>query len=151
MTRTLTDPTEWLDRHGLGQYSHAFAENNIEYSILPDLTEGDLEKLGVSSLGHRKKLLKAIEALKAAPRPAGTTVAVSNITGTLPSLVQHGEVEFRQITVMFIDLVGSTQLSETMHPEDLKEIIVAYRRKCSTEITRLRLSLRPLPCSRALT
>ena len=136
MTRTLTDPTEWLDRHGLGQYSHAFAENNIEYSILPDLTEGDLEKLGVSSLGHRKKLLKAIEALKAAPRPAGTTVAVSNITGTLPSLVQHGEVEFRQITVMFIDLVGSTQLSETMHPEDLKEIIVAYRRKCSTEITR---------------
>jgi class 3 adenylate cyclase len=136
MTRTPTDLAEWLDRQGLGQYAQTFVENNIEYSVLPDLTEDDLKKLGVSSLGHRKKLLKAIEALTAARQPAGTTTAVSNVTGAPPSLVQHGEIEFRQITVMFIDLVGSTQLSETMHPEDLKELIVAYRGKCSTEIKR---------------
>ena len=64
MTRPTTDLAEWLGRHGLGQYAKTFAENNIDYSVLPDLTENDLEKLGVS-LGHRKKLLRAIEALTA--------------------------------------------------------------------------------------
>ena len=78
MTRTTTtDLAEWLGRHGLGQYAKTFAENNIDYSVLPDLTENDLEKLGVSSLGHRKKLLRAIEALTAARQPTGTTKAVS--------------------------------------------------------------------------
>ena len=101
MTRTPTDLAEWLDRHGLGQYAQTFAENNIEYSVLPDLTENDLEKLGVSSLGHRKKLLRAIETLTAARQPAGTTIAASNVTRSPPSLVQHREAEFRQITVMF--------------------------------------------------
>src|SRR5947208_9224882 len=113
MTRTTTtDLTEWLGRHGLGQYAKTFAENNIEYSVLPDLTENDLEKLGVSSLGHRKKLLRAIEALTAARRPTGPTTAVSNATVVRHSLEQHREAEFRQITAMFADLVGSTQLSE---------------------------------------
>ena len=50
MTRTTTtDLAEWLGGHGLGQYAKTFAENNIDYSVLPDLTENDLEKLGVSS------------------------------------------------------------------------------------------------------
>src|SRR6266480_821448 len=119
MTRTpTTELAEWLGRHGLGQYAKTFAENNIEYSVLPDLTENDLEKLGVSSLGHRKKLLRAIEALTAARQPTGTTTAVSNVTVASPPLVQPREAEFRQITVMFCDLVGSTQLSEKLDPED---------------------------------
>jgi class 3 adenylate cyclase/predicted ATPase len=129
MTKSTTELAEWLDRHGLGQYAHTFAENNIEYSLLPDLTENDLRKLGVSSLGHRKKLLKAIEALTVARQSAGT--------GVMPSpVVQHGEVEFRQITVMFSDLVGSTQLSEMLDPEDLQKAIEAYRGACSTAIRR---------------
>ncbi len=136
MTSTSTDLAEWLGRHGLGQYSQAFAENNIEYSVLPDLTESDLEKLGVFSLGHRKKLLRAIEALTAARQPTGTTTAVSNVTVVPPSLVQHREAEFRQITVMFSDLVESTQLSEKLDPEDLRKLIDAYRGECSTAITR---------------
>src|SRR6266480_1264185 len=124
MTRTTTpDLAEWLGRHGLGQYAQTFAENNIEYSVLTDLTEHDLEKLGVSSLGHRKKLLRAIEALTAA-----------NVVP--PSLVQHREAEFRQITVMFSDLVGSTQLSEKLDPEDLQKLIDAYRVGCSAAIGR---------------
>ena len=102
MTRTTTtDLAEWLGRHGLGQYAKTFAENNIDYSVLPDLTENDLEKLGVSSLGHRKKLLRAIEALPATCQPTGTAKAVSSATAVPPSLVQHREAEFRQITVMF--------------------------------------------------
>src|SRR5258706_15091 len=110
MTRTTTtDLAEWLGRHGLGQYAKTFAENNIDYFVLPDLTENDLEKLGVSSLGHRKKLLRAIEALTAARQPTGTTKSVSSATVGPPSLVQHREAEFRQITVMFCDLVGCTR------------------------------------------
>jgi len=137
MTRTTTtDLAEWLGRHGLGQYAKTFAENNIDYSVLPDLTENDVEKLGVSSLGHRKKLLRAIEALTAARQPTGTTTAVSSATVVPPSLVQHREAEFRQITVMFCDLVGSTQLSEKLDPEDLQKLIDAYRVECSAAIGR---------------
>src|SRR6266513_2906442 len=136
MARPTTDLAEWLRGHGLGQYAQTFAENNIEFSVLPDLTENDLEKLGVSSLGHRKKLLRAIEELAAARQPTGTTTAVSNVTVVPPSLEQHREAEFRQITVMFCDLVGSTQLSEKLDPEDLQKLLDAYRGKCSTAIRR---------------
>ncbi|KRR02625.1 adenylate/guanylate cyclase domain-containing protein [Bradyrhizobium valentinum] len=128
MTKS-TELAEWLARHGLGQYADRFEENNIEYSFLPELTDDDLKKLGVSSLGHRKKLLRAIEALRAARQPAGAA------TGR-PSLVQHREAEFRQITVLFSDLVGSTQLSEKLDPEDLQKLIDAYRGACSTAIRR---------------
>jgi class 3 adenylate cyclase/predicted ATPase len=134
MARPTTDLAEWLARHGLDQYAQTFAENNIDYSVLPDLTEGDLEKLGVS-LGHRKKLLRAIEAL-VAPRPTGTTTVVLNVAEVSPAFVHHREAEFRQITVMFCDLVGSTQLSEKLDPEDLQKLIDAYRRECSTAIRR---------------
>src|SRR3954453_8823100 len=137
MTRaTTTDLTEWLGRHGLGQYAKTFAENNIEYPMLPDLTESDLEKLGVSSLGHRKKLLRAIEALTEARQPAGATTSASKPTVVQPSVEQHREAEFRHITVMFCDLVGSTQLSEKLDPEDLQKLIDVYRVECSTAIMR---------------
>ena len=55
---------QWLEQLGLGQYASIFAENDIDGEVLPDLTESDLEKLGVT-LGHRKKVLKAIAALQA--------------------------------------------------------------------------------------
>src|SRR6266508_667792 len=133
MARPTTDLAEWLGRHGLGQYVQTFAENNIEYSVLPDLTEDDLEKLGVS-LGHRKKLLRAIEVLTAAGQRTGTPTAVSNVPEVPPTSGQHREAEFRQITVMFCDLVGSTQLSEKLDPEDLQKLIDAYRVECSAAI-----------------
>ena len=135
MASASTDLTEWLGRLGLGQYAEAFAENNIEYALLPDLTENDLRALGVSSLGHRKKLLRAIEALTATHQPGGATTAVSNAPAP-PAPAQHREAEFRQITVMFSDLVGSTQLSEKLDPEDLQKLIDAYRGECSTAIRR---------------
>src|SRR5213595_1685664 len=136
MTRTNTDLAEWLGRLGLGQYAKTFAENNVEYPLLPELTENDLEKLGVSSLGHRKKLLRAIEALKESRQPARTTTKASNATVAPPPVDQHREAEFRQITVMFCDLVGSTQLSEKLDPEDLQKLIDVYRVECSTAIMR---------------
>ena len=134
MPRPTTDIAEWLGRQGLGQYAQTFAENHIDYSVLPDLTEDDLEKLGLS-LGHRKKLLRAIDAVWGT-RQARDTTKVARTGAEATSPVQHREAEFRQITVMFCDLVGSTQLSEKLDPEDLQRIIDSYRRECSTAIRR---------------
>jgi class 3 adenylate cyclase len=137
MTKTTsTDLAEWLGRHGLSQYAKTFAENHIDFSVLPDLTENDLEKLGVSSLGHRKKLLTAVKALTTARQPIGTPTAISSATVVSPLPEKHREAEFRQITVMFCDLVGSTQLSEKLDPEDLQKLIDAYRVECSAAISR---------------
>ncbi|MGC2438761.1 MAG: adenylate/guanylate cyclase domain-containing protein [Pseudolabrys sp.] len=134
MPRPTTDIAEWLGRQGLGQYAQTFAENHIDYSVLPDLTEDDLEKLGIS-VGHRKKLLRAIDAVWGT-RQARDTTKVARTAAEATSPVQHREAEFRQITVMFCDLVGSTQLSEKLDPEDLQKIIDSYRRECSTAIRR---------------
>jgi len=125
---------EWLGRHGLGQYAQRFAENNIDYSVLPDLTEDDLEKLGVL-LGHRKKLLRAIGAVRARSQTRDTSkVSLAGTEATPPA--QRRDAEFRQITVMFCDLVGSTELSVKLDPEDLQKLVDAYRRECSTAIRR---------------
>jgi class 3 adenylate cyclase len=117
---------DWLEKLGLGQYAQRFAENGIDFSVLPDLTDQDLKDIGVL-LGHRRKLLRAIAKLtgveKGAPKPdppAATAVAPQDAA------------ERRQVTVMFSDLVGSTALSARMDPEDLREVISAYQ-KCVAE------------------
>ena len=51
----------WLRNLGLGKYERAFIENAIDTDVLPELTEGDLEKLGIP-LGDRKRLIRAIKA-----------------------------------------------------------------------------------------
>jgi class 3 adenylate cyclase len=110
------DVADWLSGLGLGQYAPAFAANDIDDQVLPELTADDLIGLGVTSIGHRRRLLAAIAALRSeAPRPvAETAPAVSS------------EAERRQLTVMFCDLVGSTRLSARYDPEDLRELIGAY-------------------------
>src|SRR5262245_59386024 len=110
---------DWLNTLGLGQYAQRFAENDIDPSVLRDLTDHDLEKIGVS-LGHRRKILRAIAELDEA-RPRSTPAP-------------RTEPERRQLTVMFADLVGSTALSTRLDPEDLREIISAYHRCCAEQI-----------------
>jgi class 3 adenylate cyclase/predicted ATPase len=131
VTRTTTDLAEWLSSHGLGQYTQTFLENHIEYAVLPDLTEDDLKKLGMS-LGHRKTLLRAIQALAAARQVSSPTGAATDTDADAAPSLQHREAQRRQITVMLADLVGSTALSARMDPEDLREVISAYQ-KCVTE------------------
>ena len=109
----------WLRGLGLGQYEALFRASDIDADILPELTEVDLEKLGVS-LGHRKRLLRAISGLTVAE----TSPAPSASAGAKP----HDAAERRQLTVMFCDLVGSTPLSTRYDPEDLREIVGAYHR-----------------------
>ena len=117
----------WLRSLGLGEYEAAFLENAIDDTVLPNLTAEDLKDLGVSIVGHRRKLLDAIAVLRAdarakAPRP-----------DALPATeTAKDTAERRQVTVMFADLVGSTALSTGMDPEDLRDVISAYQ-KCVAE------------------
>ena len=121
---------DWLEKLGLGQYAERFAENDISFAVLPDLTDQDLKEIGVS-LGHRRQLLRAIAELtrreKDAPKAA---------VATAPSAAPQDTAERRQITVMFSDLVGSTALSSRMDPEDLRDVISAYQRCVAETVQR---------------
>ena len=123
------DVAVWLRGLGLEQYETLFRENDIDAEILSDLTDGDLEKIGVS-LGHRKRLLKAAAALAAGPAPAPPAAAAPVPPGAA------GAAERRQLTVMFSDLVGSTALSARLDPEDMREVIRAYQDACSGAVAR---------------
>lgn len=114
----------WLQSLGLGQYEATFREHEIDSEVLPELSEPDLEKLGIP-LGHRKRLLKAIRALQeGAP---GSPPAVP------PEAIGPNLAERRQITVMFCDLVGSTELASQLDPEDLRDVVTRYQ-TCVAEI-----------------
>jgi class 3 adenylate cyclase/predicted ATPase len=119
---------DWLQKLNLGRYAQRFVENDIDFSILPDLTDQDLKELGVESLGHRRQLLRAIGQLRGGEDNARETAAAPRTALTAPIET----AERRQVTVMFSDLVGSTALSARMDPEDLREIISAYQ-KCVAE------------------
>jgi class 3 adenylate cyclase/predicted ATPase len=121
---------DWLQRLGLGQCAKAFAENDINFAILPDLTDQDLKELGVASLGHRRQLLRAITELKGSKEGARKPS-----TEDIAPIASHDTAERRQVTVMFSDLVGSTALSARMDPEDLREVISSYQ-KCVAETVR---------------
>src|SRR5262245_11981202 len=112
---------EWLNALGLGQYAQRFADNDIDTSLLPDLTDADLEKIGVS-LGHRKRILRAIAEL--------------DETALSGEATRADAPQRRQLTVMFCDLVGSTPLSTRLDPEELREIIGAFHRCCVEQITK---------------
>ena len=114
---------DWLEKLGMSEYAERFAENRIDLSVLPDLTDQHLKDLGIA-LGDRLKMLRAIRELSgavlASPQPAFTEPKAQDTA------------ERRQVTVMFSDLVGSTALSARMDPEDLREVISAYQ-KCVAE------------------
>jgi class 3 adenylate cyclase/tetratricopeptide (TPR) repeat protein len=106
---------QWLEQHGLGKYAQVFAENEIELGDLAELTDDDLQGLGLP-LGPRRRLYKAL-------RTNELAVSAEDAPVSTPT----GEAERRQLTVMFADLVGSTELSQTLDPEDLREVNRAYQ------------------------
>jgi class 3 adenylate cyclase/tetratricopeptide (TPR) repeat protein len=104
------DVATWLEALGLGQYAPAFVENDIDLALVSTLSEADLRELGVVSLGHRKRLLAAI-----AERAAAGAPAVLPVAG-----------ERRQVTILFADLSGFTALSQTLDPEELRDLVGRY-------------------------
>ncbi len=104
---------QWLEGLGLGQYAGAFAENTIDFDVLPRLSDADLKDLGLT-LGDRRRLQTAIEALSSFKRLDEPTELPAS------SQEKRSEAERRQLTVMFCDLVGSTALSSQLDPEDMR-------------------------------
>ena len=126
--------SQWLDQLGLAQYAEVFERNAVDFDLLCELTDEDLEKVGVLPLGHRKKLLKAIAGLD------GTKASAAKAQSAQGQLLSRGsfgaEAERRQLTVMFCDLVGSTALSHELDPEQLRELMRAYQRACGQVIAK---------------
>ena len=118
--------SEWLSPLGLAQYASVFEDNGIDLEALTLVSEDELEKLGVL-LGHRKKLLKAIA------KQDDVTVAAPSPTEAAPSLPTDS-AERRHLTVMFCDLVGSTELSQKLDPETLRELMRSYQQTCGAVI-----------------
>jgi len=118
------DVARWLAEQGLGQYAEVFAANAVEGEVLCSLTEADLKELGISALGHRKKLLHSIAALRT-QLEATAPPRYRELQKATPSVAER-----RQLTVLFCDLVGSTELSGQLDPEDLREVIGAYQDAC---------------------
>jgi class 3 adenylate cyclase len=128
------DVGDWLRSLGLGQYEAAFRENAIDGKVLPKLTAEDLKDLGVVTVGHRRMMLSAIEALSASfdaePPDAGAARAAS-------SPASRADAERRPITVMFCDLVGSTGLAASLDAEDWRNLVGAYLDEASAAVTGL--------------
>ena len=128
----------WLDNLGLSQYADAFTSNAIDLDLLPELDRDTLSAIGVTLVGHQLRILKAVNAKRSnsgidfseefhsQSRPTFST----RPTNTEP------EAERRQLTVMFCDLVGSTELSQRLDPEDLRGVIRAYQDTCRIAIER---------------
>jgi class 3 adenylate cyclase len=124
----------WLEQLGLSQYAEIFAENDVDLEVLQLLTDADLKRLGVS-LGHRRKLLKAIVELED-NQAAPPTKVIPESTSTREPETMGTAAERRQLTVMFCDLVGSTALAERLDPEELRDLMQAYQRACGEVIAR---------------
>jgi class 3 adenylate cyclase len=123
----MTTIREWLGDIGLAQYRDAFEANDIDMDLLVQVDDQILKDIGVLSAGHRLRIRNAVAKLRL-PESLATSPAVAE-----PAPQPQDTAERRQLTVMFVDLVGSTTLSTRLDPEDLRSIINAYHR-CATEL-----------------
>lgn len=116
----------WLERLGLSKYASVFVDNDVDLEILPRLSEDDLRELGLP-LGARKRILHA-------------AAEIRERDATLPAFSERGAdaadagPERRQITVMFVDVVGSSLLAEQLDVEDLRSVLLAYQEACTEAI-----------------
>jgi class 3 adenylate cyclase len=122
----------WLRSVGLERYEMAFRENAIDTDVLRELTDEDLEKLGVL-LGDRRRLLRAIAELDTASAAAVPSAAVPSAPAASPTSGTVGESgEYRNVTVMFCDLVDPTG---TAAAEEWRGLVGAYLEAASTAVT----------------
>ncbi len=119
----MTEVRDWLDAIGMAEYIERFDQNGVDLTVLPELTDEDLEKLGVL-LGHRRKMLRAIRELVA--KRSG------DLQGMAAAPREHAER--RQLTIMFCDLVESTALATRLDPEQLQRVIDKYHGQCDEVI-----------------
>jgi predicted ATPase/class 3 adenylate cyclase len=119
----------WLRGLGLERYAQAFRANDIDEHVLPNLKAQDLRDMGVTSVGHRRRLLEALATLS-------SEVNAPPSRPRQPASARAGRAERRQLTVMFVDLVGSTALSAQLDPEEMQEVLRRYQDTVVREIGR---------------
>jgi class 3 adenylate cyclase/tetratricopeptide (TPR) repeat protein len=124
----MRDVAKWLERLGLARYAESFTENGVDLALLPEIDNEDLKDLGVERLADRKRILRAIAEGSA---QGEDTRPVSSVAGAAPA-----EAERRQLTVMFCDLVGSTEMSGRLDPEDMREVLRRYQDGVTGVVTR---------------
>ena len=131
------DVAAWLRGLALEQYAPAFRDNDVDGEVLPELTADDLIGLGVTSIGHRRKLLAAIAVLKSEIASTLIADASDEPSPTLASAsaARSTDAERRQLTVMFCDLVGSTALSTRLDPEEMSNVLGAFQKACVNAVT----------------
>jgi class 3 adenylate cyclase len=133
------DVVIWLRSLGLERYEATFRENDVSGDDLCHLTAEDLDGLGVTAIGHRRRLLVAIAKLNeqsTTETDIPVVAPVATVSGSLGQDAVSQGGERRQLTVMFCDLVGSTALSERLDPEELRSLLHAYRTLCGEVIAR---------------
>src|SRR5580693_6168945 len=133
------DVVVWLRSLGLGKYEALFRDNDIDETVLPNLTSEDLKELGVASLGHRRKLLDAIAALRndESVQTPPVAAARARLPAAAPTTAPVAEAvgERRHVTVMFCDLVGSTSISAGLDAEDWRDLVGSYLDAASAAVT----------------
>jgi hypothetical protein len=131
------DVAAWLRGLALEQYAPAFHDIDVDSEVLSELTADDLISVGVTSVGHRRKLLAAIAALKSETASTLAADASDELSPTPASVfaARPTDAERRQLTVMFCDLVGSTEISARLDPEVLSDVIGAFQKGCVSAVT----------------
>src|SRR5579871_5553043 len=120
----------WLDQLELSNYLPAFLDNDIDAGDLAHLTSTDWVELGVTSVGHRRRLLDAISRLTVeVQRPEPREMAASHAPAAGPRTI--ASAERRQVTTLFCDLVGYTRLSSNFDPETVLELLTSYKDICA--------------------
>jgi class 3 adenylate cyclase/predicted ATPase len=131
--------TAWLEANGLARLEPLLRDNGIAEDVLTSLTETDLEKLGLS-MGDRKRMMRAIEALRQAPSEPVPAQAAQTSSDAATSSSRHAVVprhtELRQLTIMFCDLVDATALCARLTPEQWRQVVLAYQQAAVDVITR---------------
>jgi class 3 adenylate cyclase len=135
------DVVVWLRSLGFGKYEAAFRENEIDETVLPSLTHEILKELGVTTIGHRLKLLDAIAALRndANVQAPSATAAPEPPSAVTPTAAPVAEAvgERRHIIVMFCDLVGSTSISAALDAEDWRDLVGSYLDAACAAVTEM--------------
>jgi class 3 adenylate cyclase/tetratricopeptide (TPR) repeat protein len=130
------DVASWLRDLELAEYAAAFAEHAVDADVLPLLTADDLRDIGVVKVGDRRRMLAAIEALKAIPGPDAREAPESQAEpvpdeAPKPSLES---AERRQLSILVCDIEGSTELTTELGPEEMRDLIARFQRHCAAAI-----------------
>jgi class 3 adenylate cyclase len=129
---------DWLDKLGMSEYAQRFAENDVDISVLPHLSDQDLKDLGVS-LGHRRKMLAAIaksDDTSAAPEPVPASASQAPAVTAAPP-IPDTLGERRHVTVLFCDLVDSTGIAAKLDAEEWRDLVGAYLNAASNAVTEM--------------